>query len=792
VSESSPPYFGTIYYMNRRDSISEKEDHRMDAKKVQRLVRSIQESGVLNEVSSAKKKARAYSGASAEKDKTISDTDAGVKGELSRIPGLEKVLSDNERTSGGRQGDIDAIKAKIAALRDPKNPENAEAVRVYKNSLLAKSIDSKTTFADFLKLYSDKKISSAEEALNKEIADIQSGAKKASTLLKKEIETAKSKAGDIKSSGEAKVASLDKIVKDPELSKSAKDYEIGQDAGRKYGKAKKILDNLVSRGLVKVVGDEIVPIEKGAEKFFKLGGSTPLKRLVSKIKKQGIDPDISSEDDINSLVASPIAYVNRMRQSKKAPEKKEGLDDIVASKIRSFYDDFERAASVIDPESGASAKQISAIRRGLNPDLRKEEIEDLIKQKDRKPLPLPESYTLSELNEAFTQAGYDTGKFKTEYLAEQLGFKPLREMSLQGKKYSDMAKMTVSQMKEFINDQVLNGQMDFDDLDDDDKTTLLRTVFKAGSHPEDYFTRVSPRHDLDHTYRTPIGVEFVNTADQIKASERILGSNNRIDPSETLILSSPGDSIDNRVRNIVRSNNKVTTESYAAEELREAFIRAGLDTNKYTLDYLAEQLGFVPLDEYYDESPKDIAAKRTGYAMNQDLPEPKPTADDWKYAIKGRKSEGNASEVLDYERKRRKQAEAEKKTPDGRARNIPLPESYTLSELSEAFAAAGYDTGKYTTEYLAEQLGFVPLIEKPQMVSDVYRGNMDLYDDGVSFGKTDDGQDIRATPSNPGATGKKGEHISYLTHDEASLLKKRGTEHYVNDMRKARIGKYDK
>jgi hypothetical protein len=41
----------------------------------------------------------------------------------------------------------------------------------------------------------------------------------------------------------------------------------------------------------------------------------------------------------------------------------------------------------------------------------------------------------------------------------------------------------------------------------------------------------------------------------------------------------------------------------------------------------------------------------------------------------------------------------------------PIIESYTLPELHEAFTAAGLDTNKYTTEYLAEQLGFEPLNE---------------------------------------------------------------------------------
>jgi hypothetical protein len=48
-----------------------------------------------------------------------------------------------------------------------------------------------------------------------------------------------------------------------------------------------------------------------------------------------------------------------------------------------------------------------------------------------------------------------------------------------------------------------------------------------------------------------------------------------------------------------KKKNKTTStnESYTTEQLREAFSRAGLDTKKFRVEYLAEQLGFVPLSE---------------------------------------------------------------------------------------------------------------------------------------------------------------------------------------------------
>jgi len=79
-------------------------------------------------------------------------------------------------------------------------------------------------------------------------------------------------------------------------------------------------------------------------------------------------------------------------------------------------------------------------------------------------------------------------------------------------------------------------------------------------------------------------------------------------------------------------------ESYTLSELNEAFNALGLNTEKYTTEYLAEELGFVPLSEYY-ESPADMAAKRTGYAMNQNLPQPKPTAEEYETAMRRRSEE---------------------------------------------------------------------------------------------------------------------------------------------------------
>jgi hypothetical protein len=75
---------------------------------------------------------------------------------------------------------------------------------------------------------------------------------------------------------------------------------------------------------------------------------------------------------------------------------------------------------------------------------------------------------------------------------------------------------------------------------------------------------------------------------------------------------------------------------FTTEQLVSLFESLKLDTKKYTVEYLAEQIGFVPLDEYY-ETAHDLAAKRTGYAMNQNLPKPTPTAKEFETANRKRK-----------------------------------------------------------------------------------------------------------------------------------------------------------
>jgi hypothetical protein len=174
-------------------------------------------------------------------------------------------------------------------------------------------------------------------------------------------------------------------------------------------------------------------------------------------------------------------------------------------------------------------------------------------------------------------------------------------------------------------------------------------------------------------------------------------------------------------------------EAYSTEELQEAFTKAGLDTKKYTTGYLAEQLGFEPLNELRDETVR--RAKQKSDEVAELAKKWASTTPEWKNWIEfmdkpyeerlknpkmadfvQREVAGN-SEYLDYLNKRRRA----NRISDLALLNYDIRESYTAAELREAFTKAGLDTKKYTTEYLAEQLGFVENVSNDKFNSWVKR-----------------------------------------------------------------------
>jgi hypothetical protein len=103
------------------------------------------------------------------------------------------------------------------------------------------------------------------------------------------------------------------------------------------------------------------------------------------------------------------------------------------------------------------------------------------------------------------------------------------------------------------------------------------------------------------------------------------------------------------------------------------------------------------------------------------------TLDDLKDDLESRKESGGSSSTDQVKGPEKHNQPASKKLPaghvnysvsgskdisgEGTEKPESTNESYTLAELNEAFAAAGYDTRKFRVEYLAEQLGFVRISE---------------------------------------------------------------------------------
>jgi len=175
-------------------------------------------------------------------------------------------------------------------------------------------------------------------------------------------------------------------------------------------------------------------------------------------------------------------------------------------------------------------------------------------------------------------------------------------------------------------------------------------------------------------------------------------------------------------------------ESYTEEELVELFEALNLDTEKYTFNYLAEQLGFQQLNE------KNLMAN----------------------AIKLKNSKGEKAHKLLDKIHNKRMPGSEVAIPSGTARwalsrlekeneekGLSKPtvgdaikayrekektnESYTSEELKELFETLNLDTHKYTFEFLAEELGFaaaepIATSDAEPKVLKVSLANKEVYD----------------------------------------------------------------
>jgi len=105
---------------------------------------------------------------------------------------------------------------------------------------------------------------------------------------------------------------------------------------------------------------------------------------------------------------------------------------------------------------------------------------------------------------------------------------------------------------------------------------------------------------------------------------------------------------------------------FTKNQLQNLFETLQLNTHKYTLEYLAEEMGFEPVKPIHTSGKVKL---QTPKFLNSDI----YTSD----------NHMQSEEV-----------------------NAPIIESYTREDLEELFEALELDTDKYTFEFLAEQLGF--------------------------------------------------------------------------------------
>jgi hypothetical protein len=203
-----------------------------------------------------------------------------------------------------------------------------------------------------------------------------------------------------------------------------------------------------------------------------------------------------------------------------------------------------------------------------------------------------DAYTLSELNEAFEALGLNTYKYTTEYLAEELGF---------------------------VNENILDAGKQY-----------VRTIANTGAQLGRGVGRAAG------TFGKGIANTLTSTgASLFKPFDKTKG-----------IASNIGGNIGSATKNYI--GGAIGTSLNTVKELGKGAINttaalgSGIaNTLKSVVKKPDESQPYIrkPLINEYYESPADMAAKRTGYAMNQDLPKPKPTAEEYETAMRRRSEE---------------------------------------------------------------------------------------------------------------------------------------------------------
>jgi hypothetical protein len=359
-----------------------------------------------------------------------------------------------------------------------------------------------------------------------------------------------------------------------------------------------------------------------------------------------------------------------------------------------------------------------------------------------------ESYTEEELLELFESLNLDTDKYTFEYLAEELGF--VNEGLFDGfkrgienyKAQKDASKLAKTQMKaKLIKDRMNVGSAERNLLQ---SKRIYKPTVKAARLDAKLDTKldaIDTKKEVSKV-RNDKAVERQNTglAKQVKKTDSYT-------PSQV--------------------NASV---EYTREELEALFESLELDTNKYTFEYLAEELGFEPLSEtklspgykktikkeYGKQSPYFIQRAEKGdnnfnntnwqaknsFKLSNMAKDVKTTGQykDWDNKPK-KVDPSDINSTAENFKKRSEEmaaAEEERKQASGilpyglRKSPKPTNESYTEEELVELFESLNLDTEKYTFNYLAEQLGFaaaepIATSDAEPKVLKISLGNKEVY-----------------------------------------------------------------
>jgi hypothetical protein len=265
-----------------------------------------------------------------------------------------------------------------------------------------------------------------------------------------------------------------------------------------------------------------------------------------------------------------------------------------------------------------------------------------------------ESYTTEELNEAFAAAGLDTEKYTTEYLAEQLGFEPLNEYRKTPEHIAHLAS-----------------------LKDTDPAAYTKALNRHR-----YGKDVITGEIIDQKM-----FDYRRGRDKARLAKKMVD-----DPNN------PGSKISMRDRNLQRLKDYSEVMVDDPENPGEKIRRGSLLSRKYSRQLVGlepnEEGQMVPVR--YGASFYDPKVARVGAKIISPSQKPGQTFD------QGLAKQSNQSTV----EKGLKPALRLDNMLGSQEEPQRQPESYTDEEMNEAFTAAGLDTDKFTTEYLAEQLGF--------------------------------------------------------------------------------------